>query len=109
MTKFLSCNKKAPLTKQRLSLLIIDIDFMVFHKSLCLTDNPALLANSAIFYKEIEYQARMNAASHYRIDSLIKRVDETVQITLRCYSFGSIFLIGYLIYPWLIILQPFNQ
>jgi hypothetical protein len=28
---------------------------------------------------------------------------------LRCYSFGSIFLIGYLIYPWLIILQPFNQ
>jgi hypothetical protein len=56
MAHFLSCHKKSPLTKQWLSLLIIDIEFMVFHKSLCLTDNPALLANLAIFDEEIEYQ-----------------------------------------------------
>ena len=51
MAHFLSCHKKSLLTKQRLSLLIIDIDFMVLHKSLCLNDNHALLANSAIMKK----------------------------------------------------------
>jgi hypothetical protein len=56
MAHFLSCHKKSPLTKQRLFLLLIDIEFMVFHNSLCLTDNPALLANLAIFYEEIKNQ-----------------------------------------------------
>ena len=56
MAHFLSCHEKLPLIKPWLSLLIIDIDFMVFHKSLRLTDSPALLANLAIFYEEIEYQ-----------------------------------------------------
>jgi hypothetical protein len=56
MAHFLSCHKKSPLANQGLSLLIIFIDFMVFHKSMCLIDNPALLANLVIFNKEIEYQ-----------------------------------------------------
>jgi hypothetical protein len=43
-------------TKPWLSLLIIDIDFMVFHKLLFLTDDPALLANFGNFYEKIEYQ-----------------------------------------------------
>jgi hypothetical protein len=42
--------------KGRLPLLITIVDFMVFHKSLCLIDNPALLANSAMLFEEIEYQ-----------------------------------------------------
>jgi hypothetical protein len=50
MAHFLSCHKKSPLTKQWLFLLIIDIDFIVFHKSSGLNHNPALLANLAIFY-----------------------------------------------------------
>jgi hypothetical protein len=50
-----------------------------------------LLANSAIFYEEIEYQDHMSAARHPQIDSLIERVDGTVQKTLCCYSFGSVF------------------
>ena len=56
MTRLLSWHKKSPLTQQCFSLLIIDIDFMVFHKSLCLTDYLALLANLAIFNEKIEYQ-----------------------------------------------------
>jgi hypothetical protein len=35
----------SPLTKQWISLVIIIIDFMVSHKSLCSTNSPALLAN----------------------------------------------------------------
>ena len=44
MANFLSCHKKSSSVKKRLSLLTIVVDFMVFHKSLCLTGNPALLA-----------------------------------------------------------------
>jgi len=37
--------------------LIIVIDLMVFHKSLCLNDNySVLLANLEIFYEDIQYQ-----------------------------------------------------
>jgi hypothetical protein len=36
----------------------------------------------------------MSAARHPQIDGLIERVDETVQITLRCYSSRSAFLLG---------------
>jgi len=56
MAHFLSCHRKSPLTKRGLSLSITDIDFMVFHKSLCLSNNLALLANLAIFDEEIGYQ-----------------------------------------------------
>jgi hypothetical protein len=44
MARFCSCHKKSTLTKQRLPLVTTIIDFMVFHTSLCLNDNPALLA-----------------------------------------------------------------
>jgi hypothetical protein len=46
MAHFLSCHEKSPLlAKQWLSLLIVVIDFVVFHKLLYLNDNPAFLAN----------------------------------------------------------------
>jgi len=35
----------------------------------------------------------MSAARHPQIDGLIERVDETVQITLRCYSSRPAFLL----------------
>ncbi len=55
MAHFFSRHEKSPLlTKPWLSLLTIVIDFMVFYKWLFLNDNPALLANLAIFYDEIE-------------------------------------------------------
>ena len=47
MAHFLSYKKKSSLTKQWIALFIIDIDFILFHKSLCLTNNPALLAKFA--------------------------------------------------------------
>ena len=50
--------KGSPFTKGRLPLLITIVDFMVFHKSLCLIDNPALLSNLAIFNEEIEFQTQ---------------------------------------------------
>jgi hypothetical protein len=53
MAHFILCHKKSPLTKLRLSLLIIALDFMVFHKSLCLIDNLPCWQNSAIFDEEI--------------------------------------------------------
>ena len=56
MAHFLLCHKKSPLTKLWLSLLIIVLDFMVFHKSLCLIDTLPCWQNSAIFDEEIEYQ-----------------------------------------------------
>ncbi len=71
--------------------MIIDIDFMDFHKSLFLTDILALLANLAIFYEELNTKLVMSAARHPQIDDHIEHVDETVQITLRCYSSGSAF------------------
>ena len=65
MAHFLSYHGKLPLIKPRFFLLIIDIDFMVFHKSLCLTDSLALLANLAIFDEEIEYQTHYECGKTY--------------------------------------------
>ncbi len=45
MAQLMPCREKSSiLTKPWLSLFTPIIDFMVFHKSLCLNDNPALLA-----------------------------------------------------------------
>jgi hypothetical protein len=71
--------------------LIDVIDFMVFHKSLCLTDIPALLANMAIFLRKLNTQLIMSAARHPQIDDRIERVDETTRMYLRCSSYGSAF------------------
>ena len=67
---------------QLLSLfLLYIIDFMVFHKSLCLADNLA----------KIECQNSFRLRLYILvIDGLIERVDETMQIALHCYSFGSV-------------------
>ena len=56
IAQFRSCHKKSPLTKLWLSLLFIVLDFMVFHKSLCLIDTLPCWRNSTIFDEEIEYQ-----------------------------------------------------
>jgi hypothetical protein len=108
MAHFLSWHKTSLLTKQWHSLLIIDIDLMMFHKSLCLTANLALLANLAIFYED-DTKLITSTAWHPRIDSLIERVDETMQIALRCDSSGHVFWLGIsYIHGWFL-LQFFNQ
>ena len=50
-----------------------------------------------------------SAVRHPQIDGFIECVDETWQITMHCYSSGFfIFLIGYLVYPWLIFITIFQ-
>ena len=43
----------------------------------------------------------MSTARHPRSDGLTERVNETMQIFLRCYIQQSLDMIGFLIYPWL--------
>ena len=54
---FLSCHKESPLTKRRISLLIIVLlDFMVYHKSLCLIDTlPCWQIRQSLMSEKIEY------------------------------------------------------
>ncbi len=110
MAHFLTRHKKSPLTKLWFSLLIIVLDFMVFHKSLCLIDTLPCWQNSAIFDEEIEYQ------THYECSKTSSNRWPYWTCWVECAnSFALLliwisFLIGYLIYPWLIfLLQFFNQ
>jgi hypothetical protein len=110
MAHFLLCHKKSPLKKLWLSLLIIVLDFMVFHKSLYLIDTLPCWRNSAAFYEEIEYQTHYECGktSSNRWPYWTCWVDcaNNFELLLIWISF----LIGYLIYPWLIfLLQFFNQ
>ena len=41
--------------------------------------------------KKLNTKLIMSAARHPQIDALIERVDETVQLTLRCNSSGPVF------------------
>jgi len=60
MVHVLSCHKKSPLTKP--PLLITVIDFMVFHKPLCLNDDPVLLANWRSLMRKLNKKVIMSAA-----------------------------------------------
>ncbi len=91
MAHFLLCHKKSPLTKLWLSLLIIVLDFMVFHKSLCLNDTLPCWRNSETLMRKLNTKLIRSSARRPQIDALIARVDVKVQINLRCYSLGSAF------------------
>ena len=51
----------------------------------------------------------MSAARHPQIDGLIERVDEIMQIALRCYSSGSAYWLGISFTHGWFLLQFFNQ
>jgi hypothetical protein len=52
----------------------------------------------------------MSAARHPQIDGYIERVDETMQICLRCYSFRSLFWLGiFFTRGWFLLQICFNQ
>ncbi len=51
----------------------------------------------------------MSAARHPRIDGLIERVDETMQISVRCYSSGHVFWLGISYTHSWFLLHVFNQ
>jgi hypothetical protein len=91
MTHFLSCHKKSPLTKQLHSLLINLLNFMVYHTSLCLIDTLPCWQIRQSLMRKLNTKLIMSAARHPHIDGLIKRVDETVQVSLRCYSSRLVF------------------
>ncbi len=69
-----SCYKKSLLTKQCLSSLIIVLDFMVYHKSLCFIDTLPCWQIWQSFTRKLNTKLIMSAARHPRIDGLIERV-----------------------------------
>jgi hypothetical protein len=107
MQHILSCHKKSPLTKLWLSLFIIVLDFMVFHKLLCLIDTLPCWRNWAIFDEEIEYQ------THYECGKTFSNRWPYWTCWWECANNFALllilinFLIGYLIYQWLIFLITF--
>jgi hypothetical protein len=109
MAHFLSCHKKSLLTKQWLSSLIIILDFMVYHKSLCFIDTLPCWKIWQSFTRKLNTKLIMSAARHPRIDGLIERVDETMQISLRCYSSGLVFWLGISYTHCWFLLHVFNQ
>ena len=64
---------------------------MVYHKSLSLIDTLPCWKIRQSLMRKLNTKLIMSAARHPQIDGLIERVDETVQITLRGYSSGSVF------------------
>ena len=109
MAHFTSYHKKSPLTKQWLSLLITVII------SWCTISNRVWRITLSCwqiwqsFRRKLNTKLIMSAARHPQVDSLLERVNETLQITLRCYSSWSIFWLGISFTQDWFLLQSFNH
>jgi hypothetical protein len=102
---FLSCHKESPLAKQWLSLLIIVLDIILYHKSLCLIDTLPCCRIRQSLMRKLNTKLIMSAARHPHIDKLIESVDETVQISFRCYLSVHVFWLG-ISYTHVFFFQP---
>jgi hypothetical protein len=108
MAHFLSCYKKSLLTKQWLSSLVIVLDFMVYHTLLCFIDTLPCWQIWQSLTRKLNTKLIMSAARHPHIDGL-ERVDETIQISLRCYSSRLDFWLGISYTHGWFLLHVFNQ